>query len=419
MSSRRALVVLFALAFACSKNAGDGTIVVDTVARCQDPQPAQALPEFPFEGRRKEFFSKHPLAQVTSRRGPTIPAPRVVAVFFGDDPTQHVMEAFLQSYGCTSYWRDIASEYGIGDLTYSRSLVLPPPPDFTGKLDEWIAAGLRDGAFGTLADYEMLLLFLPVGARGRPSDCSALIGAHDALGTLDGHVLPYAYVADCYPTHASAERIAIRTFVAAHEMIEMATNPVQIGWTGLDDGLLAPSMAAPHGTGEVELADLCAGTTGGPDYPFAVTRAYSNRAARAGLDPCNPGAPSRPVAALQGVKEVDLSVTELTLTVDVFADDPSREYFLIPTILVSHELQPATKVPLDAPLTIVHDGMSVPLAIRTTVPASSAPDIASASYLELALVLCEQGSASDCSATLYHVTKGPPVEQISDAGAPD
>ncbi len=57
------------------------------------------------------------------RHGAAVPAPPLDELPI--DPLQQKTELFLQSYGCNSAFRDAVNEYGVGDATYERSIVLP------------------------------------------------------------------------------------------------------------------------------------------------------------------------------------------------------------------------------------------------------------------------------------------------------
>lgn len=63
------------------------------------------------------FFTKHPPPIVTSSGGPVLKTPRIVPIFFADDPLADDLERFVMTVGCTDYWREAVGEYGVGDAT--------------------------------------------------------------------------------------------------------------------------------------------------------------------------------------------------------------------------------------------------------------------------------------------------------------
>lgn len=272
-----ACLVALACGVSCAVEAESNEIAVATVTRCTEARAAEALPEITVEGRHQPFFAKHPLAPLVHRGGATIPSPRIIGIFLGDDRLQHATEALLQSFGCTRYWREAVGEYGIGDALYARTVAIKELPaavvnhDY-GAFVEWIRVGAAAKLFGEMTPADVLLFFLPPNASVLPDDCTGRLGGHSSLLTADNTPLRYAYFTTCLPT-ANVVELLSRSHAVTHELMEMATDPdpdLNPGWRGLGPGLGAPSIRPSAGALDDEGADCCNNTLPeAPDYPFA------------------------------------------------------------------------------------------------------------------------------------------------------
>jgi hypothetical protein len=378
---------------------------------------------------------------------------------------QKVTEAFLESYGCTSYWRDAVNEYGIGDALYERTVVLPVPsvlgpeggtqaseaslgdgedagqPDFTGDeaFTDWVSDAVNAGLLGPLGAEDIPVFFLPQSAQIDSSDCQTEGGYHWSL-PVSGKTLVYAVI-DLCPISDELSNVDLmnRTYAASHELIEAATDPlggVANAWRALGPGVIAPSVLLPQvdtAAGADELVDYCNSSSNSPlDYPFTVAVPYSNRRARAGLDPCSTATPLDALAVLSttaGVQPapVDLSSGSTHATVDVFAADPSATYRLI--VYASLSTMPAGYNPSllgPSPFLQVHDGDSIALTLQLPSPPvrveiSNALDPRNL----VSSVLCvapddAETSSPDiqCESTRDPIVGLPPFLNV-DAGAPD
>jgi hypothetical protein len=94
-------------------------------------------------------------------------------------------------------------------------------------------------------------------------------------------------------------------------------------WRGLD---LDPSIWVPSDENYAnENADFCDNRSyTRDDFPVATATAWSNRRARAGLEPCGPS-PYPFVMAGPRQKQIDLSNRPVDLDVDVYDEDPDAE----------------------------------------------------------------------------------------------
>lgn len=400
-------------------------IVIATVRRCTEAVAPTTAPELPFEGRRKEFFSTRPLAQMQNLGGRTLPSPRIIGVFLGEDKMRQATEALLQSYGCTSYWRDAVNEYGIGDALYDKTVTLAAlPPPVLARDAPAFEAWVRDNAntmFGALSEQHVLMFFLPPTARLGPDDCDDRVGRHDVIVTPDGKRIPYAYFATC-TDYASPNELARRTGVVTRALIEIATDPDPSApaWKGLGPGIVPWSLRTNTLSVDSEGAAFCHREPAlAPDYPFEVARNYSNRRARAGLNPCDPVASLAPIAALSGETAIDLSSGRAHIVLDIFAEDRSKltlsaeAYLTVPggSALVAPLLEGSTLT--------VRDGDAVPLDLHLSLSAYIAPQLAQVIRTEVEIDLCPPGPEADCGSWRFPISHLPPVEEPPDAGIED
>jgi hypothetical protein len=424
----------------CDSQSVSNEIVIDSVTRCTEPRPPEALAPLPLEGRRQEFFSQYPLAQLIYQGGPILASPHFIPIFFGSDPLQHWTEALVQSYGCTSEWRAAVSEYGVGDALYVRTVVFPKFPVTTGVFADWttwIASAAMSHAFGDLSDEDVLLFLLPPAVRLDGSDCVTRSGAHDTVTTTDNQRVAYAFVDTCFASAGPSDLLELSVAIT-HELIEAATDPdpLKPAFRGLGPGLVAPSVDIPTSDLDNESADLCDSvSTQMTDYSFLVAHGYSNRLARAGRDPCDSSNTSLALAAVrtsgQEPAPVDLSSGSVLVTVDIFASDPAAAFSLNAFASFTEGSfaeggESGFELPLLDAVSVltVHDGDSVPLHLHLSPSAfmlQLAERLASLpTYTQQVVVeLCDfSDGGTPCSNSDFPIT-GLPALGEAEAGLGD
>jgi hypothetical protein len=125
---------------------------------------------------------------------------------------------------------------------------------------------------------------------GGGTSCNDFYGYHGdfQLGTSSQYVT-YSVVARC-PPFPGASAIDSLTSIASHELVEAATDPLAID----NPAYLSPdtdheAWGIPAGG---EVGDMCEGYGNvfytPADVPYLVQRTWSNKAAAAGSDPCQP-----------------------------------------------------------------------------------------------------------------------------------
>lgn len=305
------VLVVLALLGACSE--ADRQITVAEVTRCGPAQPPAVLPALVQSARQADFFGRHPLPQLLNQGGRVLRNPRVVAVFFGDDPLQESTEALLQSYGCTEMWREAVAEYGVGDATYERSVVVPSFPAVAGlrEFEDWAR---NEPSLGVEAGEHLYVFYPP---RGAPAFGDASCTDNHAFHLWFPHgsdLIPYAVVRECPQGGSPLDHRSLST---THELMEAAVDPfpgAATAWRGLDwPGWPASTLAN-------ENADLCGDhTLWSVDYPFVVASGWSNRRARAGQDPCS-GATGRFAVAMPDRRRVELVNGVATVDFEIYSD---------------------------------------------------------------------------------------------------
>lgn len=332
-------------------------VVVRSVARCTQRRPPDAYPPIPVGGRRAAFFSRNPLATVTNLGGPILRSPRVVGVFFEDDPLRPLTEAFLGSYGCTPAWRDAVGEYGVGDLLAARPIVLRSPPPLETTTDHaafkrWVGERIDAGELGELTPDDVLLFHLPSDySPAAHRACQDDEGGHAAAAGV-----PYGYVRTCGWPADSRAALARRTTAGSRTLMKLATNPfpeTAPAWSKISAGVIiessTPIPPEPSRSDPREGPDLC--TTDYPmqpeTYPFAVARNYSNRRAVAGWQPCIATEPIARCAVIgdytvRPSPDLRQGDSVLSVTLEVFAEDPST--FLQVYVEPSRQHRPARRL---------------------------------------------------------------------------
>lgn len=297
--------------------------------------------------------AKHPAPpQIQSYGGPVMAKPNVVPVFFsGDDAMQMKVEAFLADVAGSAYWTEATSEYGVGALSVSKSIVSTDTPPTTGDaVDTWLASML-DGThpeWPAPTNDTIYDIYLPdnvvINVNPWGPSCKSFGGYHYQTNLKSGQAVIYAIIPRC-KTFGPFTGADVITNTTSHELIEAATDP---------QDLTNPAYAIPDADHYVwalmplsEVGDMCAyepqsyAQILGTHY---VQRTWSNKAAAAGHDPCVPAltAPyfnSVPVltdnvtidfggmggqAQTQGV-QIPVGKSK-TIEVDLFSDAPTGSW---------------------------------------------------------------------------------------------
>src|SRR5438477_816868 len=261
---------------------------------------------------------------VTHGGGAPLANPYVVTVTWPGDPLAETFEDYGDKIGASEFWPAVASEYGIGTITsgpaYHVRIPTPAPSiisptDIENLVIAQATAALQGGGDAGASEAGASDASAPDGGAGLPPGaiyavyvhpsssfqdqgedmCNYAAGYHDVVYVGDTPV-SYAIIARCGAPADYLEESA------AHEFIEAATDPFPnppksdpnkstLVYAGFDDD---------HGNWEVftgfqdEVADACeffpdSNVQESGAFNYWVQRSWSNKAAKAGHDPCQPG----------------------------------------------------------------------------------------------------------------------------------
>lgn len=246
--------------------------------------------------------------------GVTLKNPKAYLIFYPGYTYEAQLKAMGQAMGASTYWSAATSEYGVGPLAFAGSIELtgetPPTSIQDADIQTYLAGKLQSGAFGT-PDPETIYtivypttttITLPGGALGNAQSCSSFGGYHQDFITsvTDGGTpqdFPYAVVPTCtnVPGFTTQDEL---TGALSHEWAEAATDPYPATNQGANSAYAQVdsnhfAWEALGGGGEI--GDMCVGSQSpffmSTEVGFTVQRIWSNKAAKAGHDPCAP-APS-------------------------------------------------------------------------------------------------------------------------------
>jgi hypothetical protein len=299
------------------------------------------------------FPAPHPaMPQAVSAGGPVMKSPKFLAVSFPNDPLQASIDDFNMKIGPSKYWTGVTAEYGVGAGT-----ALPPfhATDTLGKtitdsaIRAWLSTQIKSTPnFPQPDDNTLYAIYYPDTITiSSPSgtSCKQFQGYHDDFAIASQKVT-YTVIARCPPPVKSVTVLDNLTATASHEYLEAATDPLPSdnpAWNGIDDEHVAFAMLAGP-----ELGDLCAAYPDSfyrpADLPYLVQRSWSNLAAAAGHDPCEPEGTSPyfnaspvltdsfPVSpdgfTMVQAKGLSLAVGKsATIELDLYSDAPTSDVF--------------------------------------------------------------------------------------------
>ena len=230
-------------------------------------------------------------------------SPSVVPVFFSQDPLQPDLESFLQGFFATPTWQ-IVKQYGVVGGAITPSAVLSPPTAATlsdAEVQAFLSAQVKSGALPAPAAATIYLFYFPENITltldGQTS-CIDLGGYHNTATLADGATVTYAVVPRC-PGLPLGEL----TFATSHELAEAATDPLLTAYN---------QLGAPYGLWMAdlqggEIGDLCQNLYDAVHLEPGVgqvSRLWSNAAAWAQQNPCQPAAASEAFFAVPILTEL-------------------------------------------------------------------------------------------------------------------
>ena len=238
------------------------------------------------------------MPQVQRNGGSVMTAPKFIAVTYNDDTNRSTWDDFTAKIGPSTYWTATTSEYGIGAGTaFAVDGVTPlavhradnaPTNTSSSAIDSDIAAQIDSGAYPPPDGNTLYLLFFPstttITDPQLGQACQGYGAYHTQTNSAAGNVA-YAVIPTCT---GQGPVIDVTTGSASHEMVEAATDPFGGGYyyaSGSQNGVW--DLASFGG----ELGDYCEYQPDAfpmADFGYVAQSTWSNAAAAAGHNPCEP-----------------------------------------------------------------------------------------------------------------------------------
>jgi hypothetical protein len=240
-----------------------------------------------------------PMPKAITQKGPVLTAPKIVPITFQGDPLQAQEDAFItQVVAATSYWSGATAEYGVGPLSAQPPVHLSETAAamlMDSDVQQWLTTKINGGGGFPQPDANtMYVIFYPSGTTvtmGSASLCQQFQGYHSDYQITPGQFVMYSVVGQCPPPVMGLAEIDEVSAETSHELIEMATDPLPFDMPAYQQVDADHRGWAIVGGGG-EIGDLCAPFPNSFYKPTGVTslvqRVWSNAAAAAGHDPCEP-----------------------------------------------------------------------------------------------------------------------------------
>jgi hypothetical protein len=245
------------------------------------------------------YPAPHPPAPtVIDFGGKVLTAPKIVPIYFSNDTAamKASINDFTSKVGATAYWAATTAEYGVGPATALPGIEIAgnAPTTLTdAQIQSFIATQLQNNpAFPQPDDQTLYAVYYPKGTKitlQGDSSCSSFGGYH-AEFDFGNKAVPYAVMPRCtYPGETELDTL---TNTASHEYVEAATDPFPYNDAALGQTDLQ-HIYWLFALGGGETADMCAQNPNAflkfPELDYNVQRSWSNVAAKASHDPCQPG----------------------------------------------------------------------------------------------------------------------------------
>ncbi len=332
---------------------------VSLAVACSSPAVPQQTPDAgPFAPAAHTLPPPIPL-----NGGGVLSDPSIVVVTFAGDPMADSVEAYGDWIVGSQWLGAVGGEYGVGSarmLAKVRLTTSAPTFASTAAFSAYVASMVGVALPAPPSASTLYVVVLPGGASFTDSAigvlCNDFTGYHDAGPQRE---YTFAVIGDC-PKHVAGltdTQQVQRVF--SHEVIEALTDP-------FGDGYAARDPANPwRWVGGGEVADVCNGYA--HEQGFLAVRSWSNDAAAAGEDPCQPNdQPTTYFNLSSPILGTELAVGSSTsLTVGGWSTAPVSDW----VVMVSGTGEFAPSAALSP--TTMNNGVSAQLTI--TVPPGVTP----------------------------------------------
>lgn len=243
----------------------------------------------------------HPMPLFVDYGGPVLLDPGIVTVTFVGDAWRDQLRTYDKFLVTSDWWKTVATvPFFIGPGTDQGDVELPDT--VSGKLFDndvdikpFLQKEIASKALPTPDASTLYVLYFPAATTitlSGATSCVQFGGFHDNTTYTSGATsLPVSYVVVPRCDSTSTDDV---TNAASHEIVEAATDPqpsTAIGWYMADDDAWTLEQAGLQGGAEV--ADVCIGRPPYTDNGYPLVRSWSNAAAKASHDPCQPTDPGK------------------------------------------------------------------------------------------------------------------------------
>jgi hypothetical protein len=241
--------------------------------------------------------------------GPVIANPAFVAITFNGDENRDAIEDFIDSVGCTDYWRSIVRDYGVNDAYMIGTAHLKDTPPATiddTQIGAFIRAKIASNELpAPVPNQTLYVIYYPdstdITLQGLHS-CQGFGGYHNEVKISQTQSIPYAVMPNC-GSFGQLSGLDALTYATSHELVEAVTD--QFPMTDPAYQFPEPDDLAWAFGGGGEIGDMCEFNEDAPlfpgSYPFTVQKQWVGSKAWLMHDPCQPstqtyfaGAPTMP-----------------------------------------------------------------------------------------------------------------------------
>jgi hypothetical protein len=337
----------------------------------------------------------YPLPQFAQQGGRVIASPKLVTVTFAGNADRDALRTFGDQFVAdTSWWQAVSAGYGVGAPTSGGYVELPDTVsnttiDDSTQLKPMLQQLITAGTLPAPDLNTIYLLYFPasttINLTGYGVSCQAYAAYHDSVAVSQdggGYQVAYAVIPNCPQAPATDQSMGEYTGDVSHEVIEASTDPepqVAPGWYGYNNAWFHMPGSV---IGQGEVADVCHGSVTDANNNLLV-RAWSNGAAAASHDPCQPepageiyyalAVPTQPLGGLGDGYVVAKRGTTQTLDAVFFSEAKLPSDAQLSLGLRQHgQLNPSIGTGITATMsqTTAHNGVHV--AITITVDTSAA-----------------------------------------------
>ena len=273
---------------------------------------------------------KPEMPELTSGGGDVLKSPVIVTLTFPGETNADTYEAFGDKIGKSAYWKEITTEYGVGEASsgaanHIRMKEALPVPIGDDTIDTWLTMRLEDPTkYGLPAPTDQSIYVLYIDQKSDfqfqgSSVCGSGIGGYHSSVDVLGKQVAYAILPQCPGKGGGLSLVDETTLSSSHEIGEAATDPHpqdKPGFAGVDDNHLAWEFFMQF---QSENGDLCEvyrdsfyRPKGDGDFTSMVQRQWSNKSGAAGHNPCVPA----PVGAY--FNTTPLGIEDITLDLSKF-----------------------------------------------------------------------------------------------------